>query len=257
MVRALFLVCALCSLANADGKQQAAELAKEGNRHFRLNEFEEALKSYTEAYRNVEEPNLLFNIAQCHRQLNHKSEAVRFLKSYLQEVPEAEGRDEVVRTIQALEAALREEEHAKSLPPQGPLLSTPEPARPEPATSLRVTSEPTGAVVRLETESGPSAGETPFESAIQPGPHKIYVTKGGYKSERRDLEIVQGASANVDVRLNREESPVEPVPIYKKWWLWTAMGAVVVVAVGVGVGVGLSSSPSTPAAPAGLQTIRF
>jgi outer membrane protein assembly factor BamD (BamD/ComL family) len=35
-------------------------------------------------------------------------------------------------------------------------------------------------------------------------------------------------------------------PVYKKWWLWTAVGAVVVVGVGIGLGVGLSSSNDTP-----------
>jgi tetratricopeptide (TPR) repeat protein len=40
--------------------------------------------------------------------------------------------------------------------------------------------------------------------------------------------------------------PAPKPPVYKRWWLWTAVAAVVVVGVGVGVGVGLgtSSSPS-------------
>jgi tetratricopeptide (TPR) repeat protein len=41
-------------------------------------------------------------------------------------------------------------------------------------------------------------------------------------------------------------TPVEK-PIYKRWWLWTAVAAVVVVGVGIGLGVGLSSS-NTPTA---------
>jgi tetratricopeptide (TPR) repeat protein len=43
--------------------------------------------------------------------------------------------------------------------------------------------------------------------------------------------------------------PHERQPVYKKWWLWTAVGAAVVVGVGVGLGVGLSRS-STPQFPA-------
>src|SRR5581483_7333812 len=41
------------------------------------------------------------------------------------------------------------------------------------------------------------------------------------------------------------ESRAAPTPLYKKWWLWTAVGgaAVIVIAVGVGVGVGASGSP--------------
>lgn len=34
--------------------------------------------------------------------------------------------------------------------------------------------------------------------------------------------------------------PPKKTPIYKKWWLWTAVGGVVVVGLGVGLGVGLT-----------------
>ena len=39
-----------------------------------------------------------------------------------------------------------------------------------------------------------------------------------------------------------EQPPPPPpkTPLYKKWWLWTAVGAVVAVGVGVGLGVGLT-----------------
>lgn len=36
-----------------------------------------------------------------------------------------------------------------------------------------------------------------------------------------------------------------PKPLYKKWWLWTTVGAVVVVGVGVGLGVGLTLGKSS------------
>jgi tetratricopeptide (TPR) repeat protein len=39
----------------------------------------------------------------------------------------------------------------------------------------------------------------------------------------------------------------ERTPVYKKWWLWTAVGAVVLVGVGVGLGVGLTRNGSSPA----------
>lgn len=46
-------------------------------------------------------------------------------------------------------------------------------------------------------------------------------------------------------------------PIYRRWWLWTAVG-VVAVGVGVGLGVGLSSSTvSYPVAPTTGGTVRF
>jgi hypothetical protein len=38
-------------------------------------------------------------------------------------------------------------------------------------------------------------------------------------------------------------APADKVPVYKKWWLWTAVGVVVIgVSLGVGLGLGLSGS---------------
>ena len=42
-------------------------------------------------------------------------------------------------------------------------------------------------------------------------------------------------------------------PIYKKWWLWTAAGAVVVVAVVVGVSVGVASNSHPDFKPTGPE----
>ena len=38
-------------------------------------------------------------------------------------------------------------------------------------------------------------------------------------------------------------------PVYKKWWLWTAVGGVAAVGLGVGLGVGLSRSQSGSSFP--------
>jgi tetratricopeptide (TPR) repeat protein len=40
--------------------------------------------------------------------------------------------------------------------------------------------------------------------------------------------------------------PPARVPVYRRWWLWTSIGAAVAVGVGVGLGVGLSSSSPAP-----------
>jgi tetratricopeptide (TPR) repeat protein len=47
-------------------------------------------------------------------------------------------------------------------------------------------------------------------------------------------------------------------PLYRKWWLWTAVGgAVVAVGLGVGLGVGLSQGYSYPRVPGSVGTVRF
>ena len=44
--------------------------------------------------------------------------------------------------------------------------------------------------------------------------------------------------------------PRAPTPLYKKWWLWTAVGGAVAVGLGVGLGVGLSQHGSGNTFPA-------
>lgn len=104
-----------------DDRVRAREQFKNGSRHFRLGEFQEALHSFKEAYRAYEDPSILFNIAQCHRQLNQKAEAIRFYKQYLAELPKAPNRDDVRRVIAMLESALAQEGAARDVPPTGPM----------------------------------------------------------------------------------------------------------------------------------------
>jgi Tetratricopeptide repeat len=53
-------------------------------------------------------PAFLFNIAQCHRQLGNKQEAIKFYRSYLRKVPDAPNAEEVRKLI----ASLEERDHA-------------------------------------------------------------------------------------------------------------------------------------------------
>jgi tetratricopeptide (TPR) repeat protein len=58
------------------------------------------------------------------------------------------------------------------------------------------------------------------------------------------------ASGSSELTVAHSPHPSGRVPVYRKWWLWTAVFAVVAVGVGVGLGVGLSSiekfSPTLP-----------
>ncbi|MBN9688443.1 MULTISPECIES: tetratricopeptide repeat protein [unclassified Corallococcus] len=62
---------------------QAREKFSEGNLAYDLGEFDRALKAFSEAYRLKPLPAFLFNIAQCHRQLNNPSRAAFFYRRYL------------------------------------------------------------------------------------------------------------------------------------------------------------------------------
>jgi tetratricopeptide (TPR) repeat protein len=112
----LLLLCA--GVARAD--KAAAEAAyREAVKRYDLNEFQTALDSFKRAYIEYEEPTLLFNIAQCHRQLGQRSKAIQFYRSYLRRLPEAGNRDEVKRIMDNLEAAIAQERASTTAPPMG------------------------------------------------------------------------------------------------------------------------------------------
>ena len=105
---------AFSSPALAEDKDAARREFAEGTRRFDLNEFDAALTAFRNAYLAYEDPAFLFNIAQCHRQLGHKSEAIQFYRSYLRKRPDAANRDEVNSTVAALEADLAAERSARA-----------------------------------------------------------------------------------------------------------------------------------------------
>ena len=81
----------------------AKEHFNQGNRHYELGHYQEALNEFEVAYMAVPDPAFLFNIAQCHRKMGHDKEAVGFYKSYLRAAPNAPNRADVQKRIRELE----------------------------------------------------------------------------------------------------------------------------------------------------------
>ncbi len=65
----------------ARARADAARLA------FDVGHFDKALRLYSEAYELAPRPNLLFDIAQCHRQLGNPERAAFFFQRYLDHAP--------------------------------------------------------------------------------------------------------------------------------------------------------------------------
>jgi tetratricopeptide (TPR) repeat protein len=205
------VVAGWCATAQATDRDKAREAFKSATQHYDLAEYKEALTAFKEAYRNFEDPSLLFNIGQCYRQLGDKEQAVRFYRTYLGKQPDSPRRAEVRDLIDKLERAISEERHARVSPPQGTFSPQGQP----PETTPTVPTQPPPTVT-------PEPTPTP---TVTPTSEQLTAT-----------------------------APERKTPIYKKWWLWTAVGAVVVVGVGVGLGVGLSSG-STPTASTNFGTL--
>jgi tetratricopeptide (TPR) repeat protein len=187
-------VIALCFIrtAHAEDKDRAREAYRQASQHYDFGEYQAALDGFKEAYRNYEDPAFLFNIAQCHRALGHKQDAVTFYRSYLRKSPDAPNREYVQKMITDLEAAIAADNVAHKLPESGPAVA---PTAPPPPVAV------------VPTQPPPSA-----------------VTSHAEK------------------------------PVYRRWWLWTTIAAVVVVGAGVGITVALAH-PSDP--HASLGSLRF
>ncbi len=127
---------------HAEDKAKAQQAFAEGRQHFDLGEYKEALESFKLAYRNFEDPTILFNIAQCHRQLGNTEEAVAFYRKYLNKVPDARNSADVQATIDKLNAALTAERASKATPPQGTLSEGRVPGDSSAAPSVVVSTSP-------------------------------------------------------------------------------------------------------------------
>jgi tetratricopeptide (TPR) repeat protein len=79
---------------------------EEARKFYNLGEFDIALGLYRESYLLSGEPELLFNIGQCQRQLGQYEEARNSYKAYLRDVPDSTARDEIEELIASVEAKI-------------------------------------------------------------------------------------------------------------------------------------------------------
>jgi tetratricopeptide (TPR) repeat protein len=138
----LFALATLALPASADNKAEARQAYLEGSKYYDLNQFSEALESFKRAYWHHEDPAILFNIAQCHRALGHKKEAIDFYRSFLRKAPEVRNRDELQKIIADLENAIEREKAVATAPPRGMMASGDKSAEPARKTVEPISSAP-------------------------------------------------------------------------------------------------------------------
>lgn len=174
----------------ADAKaEQARAHFQQGDTYFKLDKYANALQEFEQAYLAKQDPSFLYNIAQCHRLMGNRVEAVRFYKRYITDAPNAANRPVAEKHIRDLESALGAEEltgpHVAPAPaPGGPAPASPG-AMPPPS--------PTPAQPALALAAPPPPPPASDAALGAPPP-----------------------------------SPSDDQPIYTKWWFWTAVGGVVV-----------------------------
>jgi tetratricopeptide (TPR) repeat protein len=175
---------------------------------FNLGKFEEALAAYEAAYKAKPLSGFLFNIAQCQRNLGHHERALFFYRRYLALEPESPNR--------ALVEGLIGEEEKK-------MAATEPPSPTAPAADPAVTPPAPPAAAPSPTPAAPAAVSPPPPDLNAPAP-----------SATSSPMMIADAPRMTPV----ETSP----PIYRRWWFWTAVGAVVAGAVITTVAVSSGSS---------------
>jgi tetratricopeptide (TPR) repeat protein len=195
--------------------EKAREHYQQGDAYYKLDKYASALQEYEQAYLAKSDPSFLYNIAQCHRLMGAKAEALKFYRRYLKDAPNAANRAVTEKHIKDLEAAL-------ASPETSPPSPTPSPGSP-PAPVSPLVSPPLAAMP-APTPAGPTAPPTLALNA--PPPASPDAPSGG------------------SIDASRPPSQDESRPIYTKWWFWTGIGVVVVG--GLLIALAAGRDPSCP-----------
>jgi tetratricopeptide (TPR) repeat protein len=171
-MRCLVAMAALLTLsagvARGDDQGAARDHYVKGTRAYELGIYDEAIAEYMAAYKAKDDPALLFNLGQAHRLAGHAAEALRFYKTYLAKLPEADNRADVEAKIRELKELIEKQKPLQAEPPTVAGASN-QPASTGQAPAGPAPGEPG---VRLESGMGGSAAlavkEAPL-AAVQPG----------------------------------------------------------------------------------------
>jgi len=207
---------------------------------YKLGKFEEAIREYEAAYKALPEPAFLFNLAQSHRRQykldqdpKHLQTAINLYRTYLKEVPAAQNKDAVRNLIGEVQKLLDsvEERNRLSREPGVLVLSAAD-------------EQSHGAAVQIDDKP---AGVLPTSQTLKPGIHFVKVTRVGFASWTSSVTVSPGSRVELPVLMR----PVAaggggptPRPIYKRWWFWTVIGAV--VAAGATTGIYFAARPAAP-----------
>jgi tetratricopeptide (TPR) repeat protein len=188
---------------------------KTGEAYYTSGRYAEAAREFEEAYKFFGSRELLFNMGRAYDRAGdyvHASERYRrFLK-------DASGPD-------AVELQRRVDELAWHI--------------------AHVTvNAPAGATVRLD---GAELGTAPLGAPLElnPGMYHFEVSRDGYATWSRAITLGDGGKQTLDAQLVPIGAPSAKTPLYKKWWLWTAVGVVVAAAAVTGGVLGAQSSSSS------------
>jgi hypothetical protein len=225
----LLALLALASTTTTDpqAKATAQGLLDEGSRLYGEGDYAGALEKFKKAYTAYPSPKLMFNIGQANRDLGRPVEALHAFEKFLA--------DDITASP-ATTADAR-----KSLAELRDKLGR-----------IRIDCQTADAVVSID---GKSMGLTPLPEPIwaTPGRHQVTANHAHAALAIENVTVLAGGLQTVTLQLHSLADPVvapsaglatttaglisapaardesaSDQPLYKKWWVWTGVGAVVV-----------------------------
>jgi tetratricopeptide (TPR) repeat protein len=118
-------------------KQEAKEHYERARKLYDVGKYNDAIEEYQKVYLLADDPNMLFNIAQCYKLSDRPDEAVRFYRNFLRRSPDAPNRALVEKLIAELEKTIEERKKTSPTtpPPTTPATTTPPPDTAQPPTT--------------------------------------------------------------------------------------------------------------------------
>jgi len=226
---ALALIAVLgATPASAD---KAKDLFEKAETQYRLGNFAQALTNYEAALKLRRHPSIIYNIAQCYRQMSKPDKALFFYKLYLSDWARDNAKppnfSEVKRHIDQLTGMIEESKRATP---------TPSVAAPPARARLHLAGLPDGARVLV---GGVLRARAPLAAPIElePGEHQVRVEATGFLPWTRTVNASAGEQPRVDVTLSRPAGR-------STFWLATgiATGALAVGSMALGVAFNLKAN---------------
>lgn len=214
---ALGLTLGLTQAARAEEDSKKAErLFHEAQEAFQAGRYQTALERYEAAYELAPLPDILFNIAQSHRNLGQYDEAATKFRRFLRKRPKASNAAAVRRTIDQLEVLIEATDHFRQRRYERALESY--------RRAQKLEALPT--IHRDVARTLEQLGR--YQEAIDA--YQKYLEERPKAEDRADVE-------DAISRLDREIAGPSPIdggeregrPVYRRWWFWGGVAAAAVV----------------------------
>lgn len=184
MVRIWWLLLSLAVAVIAVPGMSSAENAEfvgvknRATQAFKAGRFDEAAKLFEEAFDLNPLGNLLYNIAFCYEKSGNKTAAIKFYKRFLDAVPGAPQKTELLERISRL---------AKSLDSR--------------YRQVKVVTEPAGAYIFIDDRANGTVGQAPLNLSLLPGQHKLIAHLDKHEPVTRVIQLTEGEDKTVNLLL--------------------------------------------------------